>query len=77
MTNVFEVVVRAVPRELREKAADVVIRVEEFCDEETEAEMGLESPFEGGVGQSASLRPENQECGATGPRVFRPGLPGI
>ena len=35
-----------IPPALRDKAADVVIRVEEFCDEETEAEMRLESPFE-------------------------------
>jgi len=35
-----------IPPVLRDKAKDVVIRVEEFCDEETEEEMGLDSPFE-------------------------------
>ena len=35
-----------VPEELRRYAADVVIKVEEFPDEETEQEMGLESPFD-------------------------------
>lgn len=35
-----------IPPLLRDKATDVIIRVEDFCDEETEVEMGLESPFE-------------------------------
>ncbi len=35
-----------VPEELRQYAADVVIRVEDFPDEETEHEMDLESPFD-------------------------------
>lgn len=35
-----------VPEELRNYAADVVLRVEDFPDEETEQEMGLESPFD-------------------------------
>lgn len=35
-----------VPEELRRYTADVVLRVEEFPDEETEQEMGLESPFD-------------------------------
>jgi predicted Zn-dependent protease with MMP-like domain len=35
-----------IPRELREPAAGVVIRVEEFADEETLDEMGFESPFD-------------------------------
>jgi len=35
-----------IPRELRRHVRNVVIRVEEFPDEETEAEMGLESPFD-------------------------------
>jgi len=35
-----------VPEELRRWAADVVIRVEDFPDEEVEHEMELESPFD-------------------------------
>lgn len=35
-----------IPDPLRRHVHDVVIRVEEFCDEETEREMGLESPFD-------------------------------
>ena len=35
-----------IPKRFRRHVRDVVIRVEEFCDEEVEAEMGLESPFD-------------------------------
>ena len=35
-----------IPVELRNHTADVVIRVEDFPDEETEADMELESPFD-------------------------------
>jgi predicted Zn-dependent protease with MMP-like domain len=35
-----------IPAELRQQVEHVVIRVEEFPDEETEREMGLESPFD-------------------------------
>ena len=35
-----------IPRELRGFVGDVVIRVDEFPDRETEAEMELESPFD-------------------------------
>ena len=35
-----------IPGELRRFATDVVIRVEEFPDAETEDEMGLETPFD-------------------------------
>ncbi|MEW5727519.1 MAG: metallopeptidase family protein [Pseudomonadota bacterium] len=35
-----------VPEELRRFVTDVVLRVEDFPDEETEQEMGLESPFD-------------------------------
>lgn len=35
-----------IPEELRQYAADVVIHVEDFPDEETEQEMELESPFD-------------------------------
>jgi predicted Zn-dependent protease with MMP-like domain len=35
-----------IPAPFRRHFREVVIRVEEFCDEETEREMTLESPFE-------------------------------
>jgi predicted Zn-dependent protease with MMP-like domain len=35
-----------IPAELRRHAAAVVVRVEEFPDEDTEQDMGLESPFD-------------------------------
>ena len=35
-----------IPDELKRHLGPVVIRVEEFPDEETEEEMGLESPFD-------------------------------
>jgi predicted Zn-dependent protease with MMP-like domain len=35
-----------IPQPLKRHLRPVVIRVEEFPDEETEAEMGLESPFD-------------------------------
>jgi predicted Zn-dependent protease with MMP-like domain len=35
-----------IPAPFRRHFRDVVIRVAEFCDEETEHEMGLESPFD-------------------------------
>jgi predicted Zn-dependent protease with MMP-like domain len=35
-----------VPEALRVHVADVLFRVEDFCDEETEREMGLESLFD-------------------------------
>ncbi len=35
-----------IPPELARHAKDIVLRVEDFCDEETEREMGLEGPFE-------------------------------
>jgi len=35
-----------IPAELKRFLGPVVIRVEEFPDEETEAEMGLQSPFD-------------------------------
>ena len=36
----------AIPEELRRHVRDVVIRIEEFPDEETEQEMELETPFD-------------------------------
>ena len=36
----------SIPERLRQLARDVVIRVTEFPDTETEAEMGLQSPFD-------------------------------
>jgi predicted Zn-dependent protease with MMP-like domain len=35
-----------IPAELRSYAADIIIRVEDFPDEEVEQEMELESPFD-------------------------------
>jgi predicted Zn-dependent protease with MMP-like domain len=35
-----------IPRRLRKHLGNVVIRVDEFPDEETEAAMGLDSPFD-------------------------------
>ena len=35
-----------IPQELKGQLGPIVIRVEEFPDEETEAAMGLESPFD-------------------------------
>jgi len=37
---------RSIPGELRRHVQNVVIRVEEFPDEETEREMDLETPFD-------------------------------
>jgi predicted Zn-dependent protease with MMP-like domain len=37
---------KTIPRALRRHADGVVIRVEEFPDEEVEREMGLDSPFD-------------------------------
>ncbi len=37
---------KTIPEELRRHAANVVVRVAEFPDAETEREMGLESPFD-------------------------------
>ena len=37
---------QTIPAELKRHLGPVVVRVEEFPDEETEAEMGLESPFD-------------------------------
>ena len=36
----------SLPRELAVHIQDVVLRVEDFCDEETEREMELESPYD-------------------------------
>lgn len=36
----------AIPPELARHVRDVVLRVEDFCDEETEREMDLDSPYE-------------------------------
>jgi predicted Zn-dependent protease with MMP-like domain len=37
---------KTIPQPLRRYAANIVIRVEDFPDEETQEEMGLESPFD-------------------------------
>ncbi len=36
----------SLPKELAVHVRDVVLRVEDFCDEETEREMELESPYD-------------------------------
>jgi len=41
-----EAALAEIPAELRRHLGRVVIRVEEFPDEETEREMGLDSPFD-------------------------------
>ena len=44
--QIARVQLATIPERFRRHVRDVVIRVEEFCDEEVEAEMGLESPFD-------------------------------
>lgn len=39
-------VLKTIPRELRDHVVDVVIRVDDFPDAETESELKLESPFD-------------------------------
>jgi len=39
-------VLAAIPPEFKDQLGDVVIKVEEFPDEDTEREMGLDSPFD-------------------------------
>ena len=41
-----EAALATIPQELKRHLGPVVIRVDEFPDEETEEEMGLESPFD-------------------------------
>lgn len=56
-----------IPEELRAYAADVVIRVDDFPDEDTEQEMGLETPFDLlGLYRGVSL--PLQSFSETGPR---------
>ncbi|MCH8214402.1 MAG: metallopeptidase family protein [Proteobacteria bacterium] len=40
------VALKTIPEKLRRHVRGVVIRIEEFPDEETEREMGLDSPFD-------------------------------
>jgi predicted Zn-dependent protease with MMP-like domain len=44
--DLAEAALATIPDELKRHFVDVVIRVEEFPDEETEAEMELETPFD-------------------------------
>lgn len=37
---------KTIPEELRRHVKDVVVAVEEFCDQETEKDMDLSSPFD-------------------------------
>ena len=46
ITRLVERVGAALPGPIRKHLATIVVRVEEFCDEETEQSMDLDSPFE-------------------------------
>lgn len=46
LEQIAETALTAVPDELRRHMDGVVIRIEEFPDEETEREMALQSPFD-------------------------------
>jgi len=46
IARIGEAALAAVPAPLRAHVADVVIRVDDFPDEDTEREMELESPFD-------------------------------
>lgn len=56
-----------IPDELRHMAADVIIRVEDFPDEEVEQEMELESPFDL-LGLYRGVALPLQSYGETSPR---------
>lgn len=56
-----------IPEELRAYAADVVIRVDDFPDEDTEQEMGLETPFDL-LGLYRGVALPLQSFSETGPR---------
>ena len=46
LETIARAALRTIPWALRRHVRDVVIRIEEFPDAETEREMGLESPFD-------------------------------
>lgn len=60
------------PRQFRDLAGDVVIRIEDFADEEILNAMGIEDPFElTGLYQGVDLtRRSVMDHGTTGPVVF-------
>lgn len=46
IARLAEATLATLPAPWRERVRGVLVRVEDLCDEETEREMGLESPFE-------------------------------
>jgi predicted Zn-dependent protease with MMP-like domain len=46
IARLAELVATTLPDPIRKHLATIVVRVEEFCDEETEQSMDLDSPFE-------------------------------
>ncbi len=46
LENIAREQLATIPEKFRNQFRDVVIRVEEFCDAATEAEMGVDSPFD-------------------------------
>lgn len=65
------IVLDALPPEFRRELNGVLIRVDEFCDEETERDMGLESPFElSGIYRGVDLTRRSVSDVRSGPDVI-------
>lgn len=61
----------SIPEVLRAHANDVVVQVEEFCDEDTEEELDLESPFDLlGLYRGVSLHHKSVMDSALGPDMI-------
>lgn len=59
------------PEALRKHVTDVVVQVEEFCNEEVEEELDLESPFELlGLYQGTATRKSVMDSGNTPDMIF-------